>query len=297
MDENWLATLIHRPGRVVQQVVFSPQAGGGQKATGMYQIYLSSEKLVPANVTCLYPLINGSDLNREIASASYKSYESFDNAVNKTLAQSRDTGGEVDAVNHKLVIKYGQHLYECVGLTGTVYIYQATYVNHTNAGQVTTVRYQNVPTLFNLDGMGKVKSIFILKEKVSHPADLLCIAITKHTPRLFFPKHARLFGCETKRVFQTDMQPTAGQSPLYMSIMTRQEALTAISNPIPLTATNASNDNPFAASVDYEVDVGYSTESGVDAGTPRSALYNSSGGAGGKEKDEDASPDPFKKIV
>jgi hypothetical protein len=213
-----------------------------------------------------------------VRSSSYTWLSSFNKDVNQALEASlhaTDTTGNV-----KLAVCYGQQVFTCIGITGTVYIVWAEYINKTNPGRVANTIYNNVPVLLNLDGQGRFKAAFILKAVVREAAssgDLDRLPITHNNPRILFPKDTPLFVCETPLIARpADTAAAAANGGL--TFMSRSEALAQMSLlSKPVAAKTASAANPFSASVDYELDedsveleVSYREGgSDPDGGTPR----------------------------
>lgn len=95
----------------------------------------------------------------------------------------------------RISIGYGNHLYKCSRLDGTLYVLWAT-INRENIGNVknTTV---DCAILVNMDGWAHVKGIFLLKEKIEHNDDLLLLPLKHGNPKFMWPKED-VFVCEKR---------------------------------------------------------------------------------------------------
>jgi hypothetical protein len=266
-------------GNAVHAVDFTRNQVPQVYQNNLYSLYLSSalpSKRLLNEVACIFP--NARDSVAVVRSSSYTWLSSFNKAVNGALEASlhaTDTTGNV-----KLAVCYGQHVFTCIGITGTVYIVWAEYINKTNPGRVANTIYNNVPVLLNLDGQGRFKAAFILKAVVrdaTTSGDLDRLPITHNNPRILFPKDTPLFVCEAPLIPRphADSAAAAAAANGGLTFMSRSEALAQMSL---LSKPVVSGTNPFFSSVDYELDedsveleVSYRGGAGSDpdGGTPR----------------------------
>jgi hypothetical protein len=265
---NHLDLLIHQRGRMVQAVDFYSEVVREAHIMGSYQIYLSHKTPPDRHVICLFPNLppGAKDV---IKSKDYRYLSSLNKDINASFEKSLENTDVMGTV--KFVVCYGQHMYVCKKITGTIYIVWASHVNRTNAGNVSNTIFTNVPIIINMDGQARFKALFILKASVQNVTDLTRIPITQTNPKILFNKDVPLFVCEVR---------TAVPAQMAITTVSRKEALAAVS------ATSKRNvdairraANPFASSVDFEEeDVGYMSDCmsatlEVDAGTPRADLF------------------------
>jgi hypothetical protein len=119
----------------------------------------------------------------------------------------------------RLAVGYGEHVYQCKNIEGTVYVLWAN-VNRKNVGNVRNT-ISECALLMNLDGWGNVKGIFMLKQKVLHESDLLLIPLVRGNPEFMWPKED-IFVCE-KRPKQI--------VPKHLHLVSRQLARQLIQSP------------------------------------------------------------------
>ena len=160
------------------------------------------------NVICLFP--NHSDPKKQVLDvSSFYRLSSLNKEINNRLREP------VDSSKIVLAFAYGQHVYVCKLITGTVYLVWAKFINRINAGNVANTPYRNVPLIINCDGHYVVKGIYILRPKVTHENDLLRLPITKGNPLIF--QDGVIFVCETESI-ETQMNNK-------ITTITQQEAL------------------------------------------------------------------------
>lgn len=95
----------------------------------------------------------------------------------------------------RIGIGYGKHLYKCSRLEGTLYVLWAT-INRENIGNVKNTTL-DCAILMNMDGWGRVKGIFLLKEQIEHEDDLLLLPLKQGNPKFMWPKED-IFVCEKR---------------------------------------------------------------------------------------------------
>lgn len=199
-----------------------------------YQILLSAKIPSPRDeITCIFP--NHTKHRRQIVRlSSYFILSSLNIDLNDGLKDSLHETAIGKQI--KFSVAYGNQLYTCKGLSGTVYIVWAKRVTRISVGNVANVFALNVPLIFNCNGQGKVKAIFILKKEIQHPSELELLPMCKGNPLLMYPKKP-IFVCEVR-------VPEIPQNIL--KTMSEHDALTLISAE---TKTNSNwlpyEENPF----------------------------------------------------
>lgn len=295
-EGSHLDLLIHRQANLVHTIDFTLNTVRQVFCNNLYTIFLTSSINKDHNLVCLFP--NHKTENKQVLySQKFYVLSSFNKSVNEAL----ETSLEADV---KLAICYGNHIFLCKGLVGTVYLLWASHITRTNAASVANTLHQNVPVLINMDGQARVRSVFILKANVTEDADLDRLPVTVENPKLLFNKDIPLFVCEVKPLEQR----TAPSLRDMVQTMTKREAMLRVTAPsrTPPSAFQQEK-NPFAASIDME-EV-YASE--PDGGTPRAAarMYMRDVRVGTSELDEKTPPilksddenapadDPFKEEV
>lgn len=237
-----------------------------------YTIMLS-DAIGPSPVSCLF--LNHKDHRKQVISSSnYMYLSSFNKALNAAFESSLS---ETDSVGtYKLCVCYGQHVYKCKDISGTIYIIWALYVNCTNAGNVARSIYKNVPILFNFDGQARLKGVYILKAQVQGESDLLRIPITLNDPVLLFSKKSPFFVCEVRVTY-----PGEGQSSSGIQTLSYSDAVNCASSLSGETVSIIKSlPNHFASSIDVEEDYYDGGNHSIttvtqkpDQGSPRAVLF------------------------
>jgi hypothetical protein len=250
-----LSLLINARGNMLQSVDFVAKFVPRTINLGYYQILLS-DRIGPQQVVCIFPN-HRNDRQQVLAVQDYKSLASFNKAFNRALQESlerTETAGTL-----KLAVCFGSHVIKCVGISGTVYLVWAQYVNMTTSGNMTALVNKDVPLLFNMDGEGRVKGLYMLKEKIKDPCDLERIPITEKNPQLMWEQQMEIFVCETK--FTPVQEKT-------IVTTTRRSALARITSSAKIPVESIYN--AFEGSVDLEH---MELQFEVDSGTPRRDLF------------------------
>lgn len=270
-SKRQLEIFTHSRGRLIQHIDFQHAIVADGFNTGHYCIMLSDE-IGPGEVVCLLPN-NGSESKQVLRSSKYSHLSSLNRDLNR---QFRDSIDFTDTVgNTKLAVCYGNHVFICKGITGTVYVVWAKHVNYTNTANVASEIHSNIPLIINKDGKMVTKGIYILKPNVHDAADLARLPITKKSPELLFPLDASIFVSEVRQVQQPHKK---------IATLSKQNALARVLSPVKSTTSKVSRErNPFSASVDFEDDAvgwisgdtsaSFNYGSDPDAGTPRLQLY------------------------
>ncbi len=155
-------------------------------------IYISRE--LPSkndpDLICLFPQI--ADRKKQVLDAKKYFYlSSFNRDINENMKQPPE-----DSLKPVFAVAYGNHVYVCKFITGTVYIYWTKYINQINAGNVANTPYRRVPLVMNYDGHYGVKGIYILKPQVKHENDLLRIPVAPKNPLIM--QDGPMLECETQ---------------------------------------------------------------------------------------------------
>jgi len=258
-----LDLLYHRRGRMVQTVDFQQTLVTDAYLTGLYQMFLSST--IPkssSEVVCLLPNNQKYPDQQVIRSSKYGTNQmAFNKDLNASMEASLDSSDGMGRV--KLAVCYGNHIYICNEISGTVYIVWATHINRTNSGNVANTLYTNVPMIINMDGQAKLKAIFILKPTVADVSDLDRVPITAESPRLLFKRDSRIFVCEVYpdavAIHKNEVRTMSHRDALATVMTLTKDSLAVMKR----------ERNLFATSIDVEVEVG----EGFDGGTPRMGLY------------------------
>lgn len=249
--------------------------------TARYLLYLVPERPEKlgrgVDVVCLFPNRPGSETEQVVRCSGFRSMAKFNRKINRCLSESHEYSEHAQYT--RLAVCYGSETFVCKGITGTVYVVWASCVNRTTSTNVASTLYQNVPVLFNLDGNSRIKTMFILKAHVDHPADFQRTPITRDNPKLIFDHTADLFVCESfeNPVMSGDSDQTASAAAdaaasASMQSMSRKQALASVlrqTKPVP--ELRRPELNQFAASIDCELEP---LEDQFDGGTPREFTAN-----------------------
>ena len=144
-------------------------------------------------LTCIFPN-HKTEKRRVLRSDKYWYGTSYNVDINGCISESLDRtelGGYI-----KFAIAYGDQIYVCKNITGTVYVLWAT-VNRKNPGNVPCSVFKDQPILFNLDGQGTLKSLFLLRSKIDHSSNLTLLPLAYMNPVLLWPEKP-VFVCETR---------------------------------------------------------------------------------------------------
>ncbi len=190
------------------------------------------------------------------------------NDMNRTINEALSTSAEpTEDIPCKLIIAYGHHLFNCQGISGTVYILWAHRICRINANSIAnSLVTQQTPILFNLDGQMTCKAIFIFKPRITDTAsELRLLPIITNarnqpkrkqcSPQVMWPTNP-VFVCEkapksliASQSFSTDVQSvTYDESWKLVSAPTKTAPLWAF--PMPVTC----NVDAWAALVVYTND-------------------------------------------
>lgn len=148
------------------------------------------------DVVCLFP--NHTNKNKRILeSKRYTSRDEFNKELNARFADSPEQTEQFK--DHRLLILYGAHCFICSKLTGTVYILWAERVAKINASNTSTIPYVNVPIVFNLNRLNKIKCMYLLRPQIDNkPNDLALFPLTQGNPILMYNTGYNPFVCEER---------------------------------------------------------------------------------------------------
>lgn len=157
-----------------------------------YVIYMSRN--LPSrndpDLICLFPQL--SNPKRQVIDAkSYYLMSSFNKDINENMKETPS-----DLSKPVFAVAYGNHVYVCKHITGTVYIYWTKYINQINAGKVANTPYKRVPLVMNYDGHDGPKGIYILRTQVKHENDLHRLPIAPGNPLVM--QDGPMFNCEVQ---------------------------------------------------------------------------------------------------
>lgn len=183
-------------GNIVRTVDFAEEHVRGSWDVARHQILLSRKILHTHPVIVLFPNHKERDnpSMRIVRSDSYFKRNSFNRELNKRLRDSldrTDEGGDI-----RVAVCYGEHCFLCSGLTGTIYVLWASRVLSVSNGVPTP--HTNQPFIFNLDGKGVTKGLFMLPPKVADDAPLLRMPMTELSPTYHFKMSDPPFVCEVR---------------------------------------------------------------------------------------------------
>lgn len=144
-------------------------------------------------LVCLFP--NHRTPKRQVLRASsYWELSSMNKDINAAFADSLEETAGVGAI--KMAVAYGEHVFVCRELTGTIYVVWADYINRINQGNVANTIYSRCPLLINCDGQGRPKAIFVLRPKIPY-TEMDLLPIRKGNPCFMYPREP-LFVCEVR---------------------------------------------------------------------------------------------------
>lgn len=206
------------PSHLVRRVSFAPVASDGEKA-GLYEGSYAFEILnhIPAGaeLLCIFPGYgrNGGMVD----SKKVTNLAKFSKQINKMYRKAID--------ELRLIVAYGSHVFEVRNLVGTLYIFWTSYVNYTPPGaNVARSIWKHAPVLFNLDGLCRIKSIFIFP---SHDAPKEPRPLVR-SPIMTLPVGENLFVCETRK----DAEQPKAALPESMEFITEQQSRELVSKSV-----------------------------------------------------------------
>ena len=123
--------------------------------------------------------------------------------INKRISESV-TKNE-DRMSVKFAIVYGSCVTVCNNITDTVYVIWCT-VKRKNASNYVQTIYENWPLIFNYNGIGNPKSIFVVKTKYENEADKLPLPIGPKVMTFWNQKSVPMFVCESYKIQKDELR-------------------------------------------------------------------------------------------
>jgi hypothetical protein len=160
---------------------------------GTYQIKLNVDGIPreTAGLICYFPLHQ--DGPRHLYADNFRGkLDSFNKKLNQCIQNSR-----VEPDMARLIIFYGETVFEIHEIKNTVYIIWAEHINYANYNKVAATLFHNNPILFHLDGAFKSLNVFILKEKIQNNHELHCLKLFANSPVLYCRRNP--FVCEANK--------------------------------------------------------------------------------------------------
>jgi hypothetical protein len=201
--------------------------------------------LVDSRISSDHPVVAifPAHANEQIVfSNSFSSQAKWNKRLNYLLKESEMRGNEM-----RLAVCYGNCVYCCDGIQGTVYVAWARVKTTTDAG-LPRLR-ENVPVIFNLTGMMTISSIFICKQDAPDQHSLARVPLDEHHVSIQMSPKNPIFVCETKppqRTLGTQLQLTKLSRRQLEERMRGEPMLHNNNN------NNALDDNPLLDSLDFE---------------------------------------------
>ncbi len=151
-----------------------------------------------SEVICLFP--NHKDAatrpkRRILRASSYFNLANFNIALNEKFGESLSKTDFADRI--KVAFVYGQNVYVCKEVEGTIYLVYAEYICRVNQGNVPNTGFEQCPLIINCDGQSNIKSIFVLKSELKNEFDLAFLPFSPGNPVIRRPRDP-IFVCETK---------------------------------------------------------------------------------------------------
>lgn len=133
------------------------------------------------------------------------------------------------AANVRFLIGYGEHIYNCANLDGTIYVLWATITRHHLSKRGKGVTYQR-PILVNMDGYARVKGIFILTPLVKHEDDVRCIPLQRRNLS-FIIDSVDIFVCEKANPNDTEEERKKKHRHRHMRYISRRKLKELLQSP------------------------------------------------------------------
>lgn len=147
-----------------------------------------------SEIICLFP--NHDDKKKCVLRASsYLFLDNFNKAINTAFKSSLPETEYAERT--KVAFVYGNCVFKCKEIEGTIYLVYAEYICRVNQGNVPNTGYEQCPLIINCDGQNNIKSIFILKPDVKSELDLWFLPHAPGNPIVRRPRDP-IFVCETR---------------------------------------------------------------------------------------------------
>lgn len=182
---------------IVREVNFDPPVTSlGDPHGKIYTIEVKDtlpKKNIRSEVVCFFPNHRNYEDKITLRVGDWRILNHFTKELNARLRESEEWTEECRET--RLAFGYGNHVIVCKNLTGTIYLFWAD-IKCESRSNVPTSLLQMHPVLFNLNGRGKCKAIYIFKRDiVTHKDDLRVIRVKEGNPKLLWPKYP-IFVCE-----------------------------------------------------------------------------------------------------
>lgn len=226
-DGDLLRLFLGPQQRSIHRVVdFSKEPPKHDMQNNVYKILLRNSFVeTGSQVVCLFPNHNNKS-KRILESKRYKSRDEFNKELNARFSESPEQTEQFK--DHRLLVLYGTHCFICSKITGTIYIVWAEKVSKINASNTFTIPHTDVPLIFNLNGLNKIKSMYLLRSQIDNkPTDLSLFPLTKENPMLMYDIHYNPFVCEERpeRFSKKNIHVVSSQEARAMVMQTTQDAV------------------------------------------------------------------------
>lgn len=179
--------MIHR------SIDFIKESPKHDMANNMFKIYLH-DGFAKKEVVCLFP---NHKTKKFLESKHFSNRDDFNIELNQRFSESHQETEQFG--NRRFLILYGSHCFTCNGIEGTIYILWAKRIAKVNASNTPSIPYTDVPMIFNLNGLGKIKAIYLLRPQIENkPNELTLFPISQGNPVLLYNKNYNPFVCEER---------------------------------------------------------------------------------------------------
>jgi len=238
--------MINAPrSQIVKRVDFANARVASTYDTSRHELGLNTGVCPTQHVVFLFPNYSDqADLAKQVLSSSdYRTLESFNREAQKRFSSSLH---HTQAGNYvRLAVCYGDHVYICDGIDGTIYLVWAEIVNTTTHGNVQCAVRHWIPYIINMTGDMRVRGIFELKPKVTSKADLARMPVTRSSPKFFRDWTKSIFINESRKLADEDPKLSAIST---ISVRAARDHLTRRLNP----STRAAAYHRHESSIDAE---------------------------------------------
>lgn len=235
-----------------------------------YTMLMSTDIGKPAeSVVCLFPNHPKSKC-RILRSTGGWSLNGFNSELNKRFKQS--LGNTKAAGPIRFAVCYGEHVYHCKDIEGTIYIVWPEYINCTSTSNIANNICSGTPVIFNLDGQGIIQCIYILQQQKD--IHIYRVTIKEDSPRLLFP---------LKPIFVCEVRPPPAVEDMTITVSRSKAVEMATTQTSDQDLHIKKQRNPFAKSVDQEeedeeeiepITAGVSFDVEIPSGlTPRNNIF------------------------
>lgn len=200
---------------VTHTVRFPEEAPPEDAFMTRYVLQLGASIGSKTELVCIFPN-HPKEKSRILRASSCWSLDSLNKTINERFRESLEDTAHARRI--KFAIAYGDVVYACADITGTIYVFWASYINVINNGNIANTQYREWPIVCNYNGQYKPKAIFIPKKEIMDTlSELHVLPMADRNPVLMFPKIPVLV-CETK--------PPPEAPKMHIETLTRYEAMT-----------------------------------------------------------------------